>query len=382
MDTVLISGYDGYIGNALTQRLLARGYKVVGIDNFFRRNLVKELDSISAIPILDSEDKYKKFNEIGDFDYFHFDITNYNKLFYVIKKINPNIIVNLAHIPSAPFSMIDIDCATKTLYNNIIGTNNFLWAIPKINKDCHYITIGTTGEYDHCSNIDIEEGYFYFSYNGRKSNEMIYPRRANSVYHSSKISSTYLIDYMARIYNLRCTDIMQAVVVGMYTYEIDETKIFSRLDTDESFGTVVNRFVVQSLLNEPLTVFGEGKHQRGFLTLNDSIQALEIAIENPALSGKVQTWNQLSDWYSINEIVDMVKKVNSCCSINIESPRKEYTGDHYYCYKTNILKSLGYKPTRSIQTEIEYMINNIPEWNNEDKKILKRNVTPKIIFGE
>jgi len=31
---VFVIGSDGYIGNALTQRLLFEGYKVVGIDNF------------------------------------------------------------------------------------------------------------------------------------------------------------------------------------------------------------------------------------------------------------------------------------------------------------------------------------------------------------
>jgi len=38
----------------------------------------------------------------------------------------------------------------------------------------------------------------------------------------------------------------------------------------------------------------------------------------------------------------------------IKTPRNEITEDHYYNYKTDILKNYGYKPTRTIQEEIEY----------------------------
>ena len=48
--TVLLLGADGYIGNALTQRLLFQGYKVVGIDNLLRRQWIKQdMDSFCFI---------------------------------------------------------------------------------------------------------------------------------------------------------------------------------------------------------------------------------------------------------------------------------------------------------------------------------------------
>ncbi|MFW6029537.1 MAG: hypothetical protein ACOCRO_04715 [Halanaerobiales bacterium] len=81
---------------------------------------------------------------------------------------------------------------------------------------------------------------------------------------------------------------MQSIVFGAYTDEIDKTKIWSRFDTDEAGGTVVNRFIVQSILEEPLTIYGDGDHQRGFLSLNDSIQAMEIAVNNPPVPGRPQ----------------------------------------------------------------------------------------------
>jgi UDP-sulfoquinovose synthase len=303
--------------------------------------------------------KENLFKQIGSFECVTCDIVkDFETLKQLVIKNKPHVIVNLAHIPSGPFSQISREHADLTLTNNYIGTNNILWLIKEYIPECHYVTIGTTGEYDHYSNIDIEEGYIKIKHNGRESNEMIYPRRPGSIYHCSKTASTFLIDFLTRAWDLKCTDVQQSIVFGAYTNEIDETKIFSRFDSDEAGGTVLNRFIVQATLGIPLTVYGEGKHQRGFISLNDSIQALEIAINHPADKGRVQVWNQLSEWHSMNDIAKMVSETIPRVKIkNIESPRTEFTGDHYYNYKVKILKDLGYKPTRKIKEEIDYVYN-------------------------
>jgi len=195
---VIVMGADGYIGNALIQRLLNLRYNVVGIDNFLRRKIAKSVISF-------------------------------------------------------------------TLMNNIIGTNTVLWAIKEHCPECHYITIGSTGEYDHYNNIDIEEGYFSMEWHGRQSNEMIFPRRPGSVYHTSKVSSTYLIDFLTKTWGLYTTDIMQSIVFGSYTDDIDKSKIYSRFDVDESFGTVLNRFICQAKSKTPLTIYGKGEHKKIWL---------------------------------------------------------------------------------------------------------------------
>lgn len=377
---ILLLGCDGYIGNALTQRLLKKGHDVVGVDNFLRRLWIHgEMSSYSAIPLMGMREKIQNFKIMGNFTFYKCDIANKPKIIEkIIKDEKPETIINLAHIPSGPYSQISREHATQTLVNNYIGTNNALWAMKMHCPDCHYITIGTTGEYDHYSNIDIEEGYIKINHNGRESNEMIYPRRPGSIYHCSKTASTYLIDFLTRSWDLKCTDVQQSVVFGAYTDEIDETQIYSRFDSDEAGGTVINRFIVQAVLGIPLTVYGEGKHQRGFLSLNDSVQALEIAVNNPAESGHVQVWNQLSEWHSMNDIADMVSETLGGVEIqHIPTPRNEYTGEHYYKYQVNILKGLGYKPTRTIKEEIEYVYNLLQNVD-EDLEDLRNVVIPKI----
>lgn len=386
---IFVLGVDGYIGNALTQELLNDGHNVIGFDNFWRRRWIEEdMNSISAIPLMDMEEKENKFNDFfhpSQFAFIELDIENQDTLFeQLVKDYKPDVIYNLAHNPSAPYSMKSKKNAQKVLSNNIINTNNVLWAIKKHCPDCHYITIGTAGEYDHYNNLVIEEGYFKIEYKGRQSAEMIYPRRPGSIYHVSKAASTYLIDYLTRAWNLKCTDIMQGIVFGAYTDLIDKTRIHSRFDFDEAGGTVINRFCVQAVLGIPLTVYGEGRHQRSFLSLNDCIQALIIALKNEPQKGKVQTWNQLSEWHSMNNVADMV--VNSIHDIgmdvgiqHIDTPRMEYTGDHYYNFVTKNLTSKGYIPTRTINEEIQYVINNLVKNKKEIDKY-RSVVIPKINF--
>ena len=59
---IFVLGCDGYIGNALTQRLLSKGYDVFGFDNFWRRSWIEnDMNSKSATPIKTMTDKVLQF---------------------------------------------------------------------------------------------------------------------------------------------------------------------------------------------------------------------------------------------------------------------------------------------------------------------------------
>jgi nucleoside-diphosphate-sugar epimerase len=58
---VLLLGCNGYIGNAIAQRLLKQGYNVKGIDNELRQICVSQLKSFSATPNLNVNDQEKLF---------------------------------------------------------------------------------------------------------------------------------------------------------------------------------------------------------------------------------------------------------------------------------------------------------------------------------
>jgi len=383
-DTILLLGADGYIGTALTLRLLSNGYRVIGVDSEVRRHNVKSMGSFSAIPIDMPLERKKKYEEIGEYEYYPFNTRDYSRLRFLIEYHRPHTIVNLAQQPSAPFSHRSLVDATDTIIGNEIGIINILEAIRTTDTDIPLITIGSMGEYDQSMGVDIEEGVFDFHHNGRVAKNVIYPRRAPSIYHSSKIASTYLVDLASRSYGVRATDIMQGIVYGNWTDEIEYYGINTRLDSDEAFGTVINRFIVQAVLGHPLTVYGEGEQQRGFLALNDSIQCLMLAIENPPEPGEYRTWNQLDTPYSIKDVAETIRDIvntnfkNIKCGIrHIDTPRAENTSKVYYNAKVDKLNKLGFSPTRTIEDEIKYII---PKLMGLDLTGLADVVLPRIVW--
>jgi len=381
--TVLVAGCDGYIGHALALRLLKQGYKVVGIDNFSRRIAVKEMGSFSATPIVRSWEKEKAFKKIGDFTFYSYILhKEYGCLREVFLLHRPDVIVNLAQQPSAPYSFKSRRHAIDTTDNNLIGTINILYAMKEFAPESRLIQIGSMGEYNPAVGVEIPEGIFDFPYKDGIVKDAIFPRAPGSIYHASKVASTYYIDCACKWWNLSATDIMQGIVFGNWTPEIEETGLHTRLDSDEAFGTVVNRFIIQILLKEPLTIYGKGGHKRGFLSLNDSIQCLMLAIENPSDFGEYRTWNQLDTVYSMKEVAKEV--ADSAIEVGItnrvdfkyiDSPRIENTDHFSYNPVVKKLKSLGFKPTRTIKDEAKYLFNILKDINLKE---LKGVVMPKI----
>jgi UDP-sulfoquinovose synthase len=361
---VVVIGCDGYIGHALVLRLLRLGYEVVGIDDLQRRNHVKEMGSFSATDIETPTERHDAFQDIGDFEYLQMSIDmDYELLESFLKGRDIHAIVNLAQQPSAPFSFKSLDHAATTTTNNLIGTLHVLYFMKRHAPNAHLVQIGSMGEYDHSCGIDIAEGTFDFDFEGRTAKNAIFPRRPGSWYHASKVASTYYIDAACRWWGLRATDIMQGVVYGNWTKDIENTGLHTRLDSDECFGTVVNRFIVQSVLGEDLTVYGDGEQERGYLALSDAIQCLMLAVKNVPKKGEYRTWNQIDTTHTINEIAHMVSyvahndfdmKVGIC---HIPSPRVEKTDkfDHYNVY-ANKLAELGFTPQRRIIHEARFGI--------------------------
>jgi UDP-sulfoquinovose synthase len=163
--TVVVIGSDGFLGHALTVRLLFGGYRVAAIDDFQRRKHVKQMNSFSAIDIGEPEDRLnilKKYH----FDFLEADISSENDMDLVedfLEFCEPVAVVNLAQQPSAPFSLMDRFHAVNTTRNNLLGTLNILYWMKEHAPDAQLIQIGSMGEYDPAAGTDIPEGVFDLS---------------------------------------------------------------------------------------------------------------------------------------------------------------------------------------------------------------------------
>ncbi len=372
---VFIPGIDGYLGWALAQYLVARGHEVAGCDSFLRRKAVEEMGSQSATPIRSMEERVVAFKETFNKElvFKQGDLQNYDFVLQFFKSFQPEAIVHLGELPSAPYSMIDIHHCSLTQVNNIVGTLNILYAMKEVCPQAQLVKLGTMGEYG-TPNIDIPEGFFTIEYRGR-TDTLPFPRQAGSWYHQTKVHDTHNIMFACKIWGLRSTDIMQGVVFGTRIDEMgNDERLLSRLDFDQCFGTALNRYCAEAVIGHPLSPFGAGQQRRGFLPLRDSMQCLTIAITNPPKEGEYRVFNQFEEVYSITQLAEKVKKVGDEFGLkviisNIENPRKEME-EHYYNPDHRHLLDLGYKPTHDVEQELRIMLGDLIKYRSriEDKK--------------
>jgi UDP-sulfoquinovose synthase len=345
----MVLGGDGYCGWATALYLSSKGHEVSIVDSFVRRQWDHELGAQTLTPILPLSDRLRTWSRLTgrNISLFVGDVTDYDFFLGAMKQFEPEAIIHFAEQRSAPYSMIDRKHAVMTQTNNVVGTLNVLFAIREVQPDCHLIKLGTMGEYG-TPNIDIEEGYIEIEHNGRRD-VLPFPKQPGSFYHLSKVHDSHNMMFATKIWEIRATDLNQGVVYGTLTDEVamDEALI-NRLDYDEVFGTVLNRFCVQAAIGQPLTVYGKGGQTRGFLDIRDTVRCVELACLTPAKRGECRVYNQFTEQFSVLELAKKVEEAGKGLGIKVEvdhipDPRVE-AEHHYFNAKHSKLIDLGLKP--------------------------------------
>ena len=360
---VLVTGIDGYSGWPLALHLMARGHDVSGIDNFVTRKRVREVGSWSATPIPPWPKRQAAAERaLGRTLRFHKgDVTDWPFVRSVLEAERPDAIVHLAEQRSAPYSMIDVHHAVATQVENITGTLHLLYGIREVVPDAHLVKMGTMGEYG-TPNVEIPEGFFEIEYRGR-TDRLPFPRQAGSWYHWSKVFDSGDVMFASRVFGLKATDVMQGVIYGIRTPEISEDALLTRFDFDETWGTVLNRFVVEAILGLPITPYGKGDQIRGFLALEDSLQSLRLAVEHPPKAGEYRVFNQFDAAYSVNQLAEVVRAEAESRGLHpvIEHPPNPRTEaeQHFYHPIHEHLPALGYQRTRHLEEVVKELFNDL-----------------------
>jgi UDP-sulfoquinovose synthase len=355
---VLVLGSDGYIGWPLILYLKGKGHEVYGVDNLMRREHVKEVGSKSAIPIATTWERQQAFRDyFGDYYWYSYaDIRKPGDAELVLETVRPDTIVHLAEQPSAPFSMKSEKHCIYTMENNVLGTLYLLYAMKKFCPEAHLVKLGSMGEYG-TPGVTITEGFVEVN-----DKRLPFPREPGSFYHASKVHDSVNIHLACKLWGLRSTDIMQGVVYGTSIDGFDaESRLCTRFDYDQYFGTVINRFVAQAVVGHPLTVYGGGEQKRSFLPLGDSVACINLLIENPPNLGEYRVVNQFDEIILIKELAHKVQTVGNTLNLPVVStkfignPRVEEEG-HHYEVERHILKKLGYVPCYDMEEMIEGML--------------------------
>src|SRR6478672_10526806 len=220
----VVTGGAGFLGSHLTDRLLAEGHRVIGIDNFITGN-------VANIEHLAGNEAYK---------FIKHDVSNYIFL--------PGEVDYIFHFAS-PASPIDyLEHPIPTLKVGSLGTHNAL-GLAKAKK-ATFLLASTSECY---------------------GDPLVHPQTEDYWGNVNPIGPRGVYDEAKRF--------AEAMTMAYHRYHGIDTKIVRIFNTYRPRmrlrdGRVVPAFIGQALSGTPLTIFGDGSQTRSFCYVSDLIDGI------------------------------------------------------------------------------------------------------------
>ena len=349
---ILVLGGDGFCGWPTALHLSARGHEVAIVDNLSRREIDEELEVQSLTPITSIEARIAAWKKLTGRNIAFHKLTmgqDYDAFLALLKEWRPTAIVHFAEQRAAPYSMKSARHKRYTVNNNLNATNDMLAAVVESGLDIHIVHLGTMGVYGYgTAGMAIPEGYLAIKVatpKGLVDQEILYPANPGSIYHLTKTQDALFFQFYAKNDGLRITDLHQGIVWGCQTEEtrMDEALI-NRFDYDGDYGTVLNRFLIQSQVGHPLTVHGGGGQTRAFINIQDTVRCVALALENPPKRGeRVKIMNQMTETHKVRDLAKMISQLTGAEIAYTPNPRAEADENDLFVENAR-LRSLGLQP--------------------------------------
>lgn len=362
---IAILGGDGFVGWPTSLHLSDQGHEIHIIDNLSRRWIDTELGVQSLTPMDSIQERTRIWHqETGKRIHFHLiDLAkDYDVLKNWLAEHRPDAIVHFAEQRAAPYSMKSDRHKNYTVNNNVSATHNLLNAMVEIGLDAHLVHLGTMGVYGYSTvGAAIPEGYLPVGIETMDGNtvnqEILYPANPGSIYHMTKCLDQLLFQFYAKNDQLRITDLHQGIVWGTHTEQTRRhEQLINRFDYDGDYGTVLNRFLIQSAIGYPITVHGTGGQTRAFIHIQDSVRCIELALADaPAAGDRVKIFNQVTETHRVRDLAELVKKLTGGEIVNLPNPRKEAAENDLIVDKEQFIK-LGLKPITLAEGLLEEVI--------------------------
>lgn len=379
---ILVVGGDGFCGWPLALRLSNKGHHVTIVDNLSRRKIDIDLGCQSLTPICSIQDRIEAWREVnGKTIQFHLlnVATDYDKLVSIIRDGKIEVIVHLGEQRAAPYSMKSRTTSRYTVDNNLSGTHNILSAIVEVDVNIHLVHLGTMGVYGYgvVEKSLIPEGYVDVKMNDGLGNfkdvKILHPSYPGSIYHLTKTQDALFFQFYAKNWGIKITDLHQGIIWGLHTTETKmDKRLINRFDYDGDYGTVLNRFIMQAATDIPLTIYGTGEQTRAFIHIENSMDCVELAIQNPGTEpNKVVIFNQMTETQTLNTLASIIQKKFTNVTINnIDNPRKELKANELNVSNKQLL-DLGLKPIYIDEDGIQKIYDYVCEFSdNVNKKCI------------
>jgi nucleoside-diphosphate-sugar epimerase len=263
MKTSFVAGASGFIGSNLCRELLARGQKVIGIDNF------STSDGSNLLSLKDYE----------NFEFINGSVLEVDSF---PKSASVDCVFHLAS-PASPEKYQAL--GLETLKANTQGTENLIRFA--LDRNSALVFASTSEIYGDPQITPQVESYW----------GNVNPVGPRSVYDESKRLGETLVSYFNKKKDLRgkIVRIFNTYGPGMDPFD----------------GRVVSSFIRQALLGEPFSVFGDGSQTRSFCYIDDLVSGL-ISMSESGESGPVNLGNPFEiDLLTLGDIVASVIEVDA-----------------------------------------------------------------------
>lgn len=276
MKNILITGGAGFLGSHLAKRLINHGNFINVIDNFYTGN-------------------FENISEIINHPYFRFfDHNIINSFDNILKQIGHiDEIYNMACPASPPKYQKD---PIFTLKTSVIGALNVLEVALKFNSKI--LQASTSEIYGDPFEHPQSEKYW----------GNVNPIGIRSCYDEGKrCAETLFFDY----HREKKVKIKIARIFNTYGPFMDIND-----------GRVISNFIVQSLKNQPITVYGEGDQTRSFCYVDDLINGLISLMDTDTdIIGPINLGNP--NEFTIIELAKILLEMTKSSSIIIHNKLPE-----------------------------------------------------------
>ena len=311
----LITGGAGFIGSHLAEELLSRGEEVFIVDNL-------STGSIDNIKHLKDN---KNFTMVID------SVLNKPVLEELISKAD-----RIFHLAAAVGVKLIMERPVDTIETNVLGTENVLNLANKYHKK---VLVASTSEV----------------YGKHKDHTL------------SEMNNMVLGPTKKRRWAYACTKALDEFLSFAYHEEkklpVVVVRFFNTIGPKQTgqYGMVVPKFIKSALLNNPITVFGDGTQSRSFTYVKDAVRAVLLLMDKPEAEGDVFNIGDGRE-ITILELAKKIKKMTSSSSAITFVPYDDAYGKGFEDMErrapdiSKIRKFIGYEPSINLDQVLEIII--------------------------
>jgi UDP-glucuronate decarboxylase len=321
--TALVTGGAGFLGSHLCDRLIANGYTVLCVDNFFTGSKTN-ISSLLAHP--------------------RFELLRHDVTFPLYVEVDE--IYNLA-CPASPIHyQHDPVQTTKT---SVHGAINMLGLAKRLR--CPILQASTSEVYGDPAIHPQTEDYW----------GNVNPVGPRSCYDEGK----------------RCAETLFFDYHRQHKLEIKVARIFNtygpRMHPND--GRVVSNFVLQALKGEAITIFGSGGQTRSFCYVDDLVEGLLSLMKSPAaITGPINLGNPTE--FSMLELAELTIGLTGSKSKLSFQPLPQDDPKRRKPDITLAAKHLGWRPIVPLREGLERTIRYFDEMLSGERGVTA-NIGPK-----